>query len=127
MNYLKQSRTVMIDIDDTILLWNPEEYPHVESDLITIEEDGHQFKFLAHKKHIEFIRKLKLQGYGIVFWSAGGNEWAQRIVNKLGIQELADVIMSKPEFALDDLLDATKIIKSVVWIDPTTGKYKRNE
>lgn len=124
---LNQARTVMVDIDDTCILWEPEKYPHNEADLIILEDDGKVFKFLPHFKHIEFIRKLKLQGFALVFWSAGGNDWCERIVKLLELDGVADICMSKPEFAVDDLLDARRIIKTVLWIDPISGEYRRNE
>lgn len=126
MTYLNNSRTAMVDIDDTILLWEPDKYIHNKEDLITIEANSVSKTFLPHAKNIEFIKALKLQGYGIVFWSASGPEWCQKIVTKLGLEEVANVIMGKPELAMDDLLDAKRIIKSVIWIDPNTGEYKRN-
>lgn len=124
---VKQAKTVMVDIDDSILLWNPEKYPHNSNDIIILEHDGRMHKFLPHFNNIEFIRKLKLQGYGIIYWSAAGNDWAEKIVDILELMDTADVILSKPEFAIDDLLDARKIIKQVIWLDPVDGSYKRNE
>ena len=126
MKKIKQSRTVMVDVDESILLWSPELYPHSPNDLIVLEEGGRKHQFLPHYKNIEFIKKLKLQGYGLIFWSAGGNDWCERIVKELKLEDIADVCMSKPEFAIDDLLDAKRIIKTVLWIDPITGEFKRN-
>jgi hypothetical protein len=124
---INNARTVMVDIDDSVLLWNPELYPHSPNDIITLEEGGRLHQFIPHTKNIEFIKKLKLQGYGLIFWSAGGNDWCERIVKELKLEDIADICMSKPEFAIDDLLDAKRIIKTVLWIDPVTGEYKRNE
>lgn len=116
-----------MDIDDTTILWEPEKYPHEPEELVLIQDFNRQFPFLPHKKNIEFVNKLKLQGYGVVFWSAAGGEWAETVTKALGLEDLPDVIMSKPEFAMDDLLDAKKIIKQVIWLDPVTGEIKRNE
>lgn len=129
MSYFKlnKERTVYSDVDDTILLWNPEHYQHKPDELIYIHDEDRVHCFLPHKKHIEFLWKLKAQGYGIVIFSAAGGEWADKIVKQLGLLDLPDVVMSKPEFVIDDLLDASKIIKSVLWIDPNTGEFKRNK
>lgn len=123
---LDKERTVYCDTDDTLIAWFPENYKHTEEDLIRIESDDQIHVFMKHKKHIDFLWKLKAQGYGIVIFSAAGVNWVEKVVNKLGIQNLPDVIMSKPEFVIDDLLDAKKIIKSVIWIHPDTGDFKRN-
>lgn len=124
---IHQPRTVMVDIDDSILLWTIDGIPHSEEDIVVIEDGGRRFQFLPHFKNIEFIRRLKLQGYAIIFWSAGGNDWCERIVKRLGLEDIADICMSKPELCVDDLLDAKRILKQIVWIDPVTGEYKRNE
>lgn len=127
MNKIQQPRTVMLDVDDSIILWTPENYAHDDDELLVLEDDGKIMRFLPHYKNIEFVKTLKFQGYGIVCWSAAGVDWAERIVKALHLEEYIDVCMSKPEFAIDDLLQADRIIKSVLWIDPKTGEYKRNE
>ena len=127
MKKLEQSRTVMVDVDDSIILWFPEQYQHLPENLIIIEGNGQQIAFLPHFKNIEFIKRLKLQGYGIVIWSASGPDWCEKIVKALNIENIPDVIMGKPELSIDDLLDAKKILKQIIWIDPVTGEYKRSE
>lgn len=129
MSYFKldKDRIVVLDIDDTVILWEPENYPHEPEEIVIIQDYNRQFPFLPHKKNIEFVKKLKLQGYGVVAWSAAGGNWASIVIDKLGLQDLPDVVMSKPEFAIDDLLDAKKIIKQVIWLDPISGEFKRNE
>src|ERR1035437_11138353 len=114
---LDKDRTIYIDCDDTLIIWNPDKYIHEREDIRWIGETKF-FSVLPHKKHIDFIRKIKMQGYGIVIFSAAGVNWAEKVVKTLGIEDLPDVIMSKPEFVIDDLLDAKKIIKSVIWIHP---------
>jgi len=127
MNKIQQPRVVTVDVDDTLLMWDYHDIPHNEDELITFEDSYGQWKLLPHKKHIEFIKNLKHQGYGIVVWSAAGNDWAEEAVKMLGIEYLVDGCMSKPEFAIDDLLRANRIIKSVLWVDPKTGEFKRSE
>lgn len=122
---LDPARTAMVDIDDTIILWDIDKYKHNKEDLRWVGEDN-SFPALPHLKNIDLIKKVKMQGYGIVFWSAAGVDWVEHVIKRLGLEELPDVIMSKPEFAVDDLLDAKKIIKSVIWIEPETGEFKRN-
>jgi hypothetical protein len=124
---LNKDKVVYLDIDDSIILWSPELYPHAEEDLIWID-DGltRSFPFLPHKRNIEFVKRLKLQGYGVVAWSAAGANWASTVINKLGLQDLPDMIISKPELCIDDFLDPKRIIKSIIWLDPITGEFRRN-
>lgn len=123
---LQKEKMVFVDVDDTLITWDPEKYPHNPDDLITFTDEYGQWNLLPHKKNIEFVINLKRQGYGVVVWSAAGASWAETIVNRLGLENVADMIISKPEIAIDDLLDAKRIIKTVLWIDPVSGEFKRN-
>jgi len=124
---LNKERVVYLDCDDSAILWSPENYPHEESELVYHEDQYGKWAFLPHKKNVEFVKNLKRQGYGVVVWSAAGADWAEKVVKMLKLEGYVDVILSKPELAVDDLLDAKRIIKSIVWIDPVTGEYKRNQ
>ena len=124
---LHQGRTVCIDVDDTLILWEPGKFPnHSPADLITIEDHHQCFNFLPHYRHIEFIRKLKLQGYGIIVWSRAGGQWASKVVEKLGLEDVVDLTVGKPEFVLDDLKTQKEIIGSILYIHPDTGEFERN-
>lgn len=128
MAYLKleKERVVYCDVDDTLILWDTKIYPHEEKDLITFSDEYGIWQLLPHQANINFLINLKRQGYGIVVWSAAGASWAETVINKLGLQKIPDMILSKPELAMDDLLEPDRIIKSVVWIHPVTGDFKRN-
>jgi hypothetical protein len=120
---LKKERVVYTDCDDTLIMWEQFKDSDELYDALEIEPG---FKVYPNYKNIEFILKLKHQGYGVVIWSAAGSEWAEKVTKLLGLEEVADFVMAKPEICLDDLLDAKRIIKSVVWLDPNTGEFKRN-
>ena len=124
---LPQARVVTFDVDDTMLMWEPEKYEHTPEELLCFTDEYGQWHLLPHVNHVMFMRKLKQQGYGIVLWSAAGTDWAEKAAEMLKIEDLVDVCMSKPEFAVDDLLEAKRIIKSVIWLDPVTGDFKRSE
>jgi phosphoserine phosphatase len=123
---LKKERIVYSDVDDSLILWDYQKYPHNLEDLISFTDEYGTWSLLPHKKNIDFLINLKRQGYGIVIWSAAGGEWAEKVTKALGLENVADFVMAKPELCIDDLLDAKRIIKSIVWIDPITGEYKRN-
>ena len=76
---------------------------------------------------IRFLKNLKRQGYTIVVWSAASGSWASRVVKQLNLEQFVDITMSKPEFCVDDLLEAKKIIKQIIYIDPITGEFQRSE
>lgn len=120
MFILDKSRVVMIDVDDTICIWTPTP-EHLQQDhSFQMGTGKFQFPVTPHKFHLEFIRKLKVQGYGIVVWSAGGEEWALQAVQKLGIEDLVDIVMSKPVLLLDDM--PTTHLPRRTYFDPITGE-----
>ena len=124
---LNKDRVVYLDCDDSAILWEPEKYPHTEDQLVHYEDEYGKWAFLPHFKNIEFVKNVKRQGYGVVLWSAAGADWAEKVATLLHIEDYVDIILSKPELAVDDLLDAKRIIKSVIWIDPITGEYLREK
>ena len=124
-HFVEKERVVYIDCDDTLLMWTFDEKVTPADEIVWIEDYGRILPFVPNRKNIEFAQRLKLQGYGVVVWSAAGAAWARTVVSKLGLEDLPDVVLAKPELAMDDLLDAKKIIKSVIWLDPHTGEIKR--
>lgn len=86
MFILKSDKTLFCDVDDTLIVW---------------DEDGHTYK--PHKRHIKLIKKFHARNQPVVVWSAGGWEWAHRIVVELGLQEYVTAIMAKPAWYVDDL------------------------
>ncbi len=111
-------RTVYCDVDDTLVFWNatPEELADrgVEitcpGSLIYIEEDDTQSfapewkaLLLPHRKHIEQLRKHKMRGHKVIVWSAGGGDWAAAAVKALGLEDIVDLCLPKPDWYYDDL------------------------
>lgn len=123
---LEKERVAFFDCDDTLILWDNEKYGGPNAETVDFGDDTTYFPIIPHIRNIELLKKLKLQGYGIVIWSAAGAEWAEKVTKKLKLEEYTDFVMAKPEICVDDLLDAKRIIKSVIWLDPETGEYKRN-
>ena len=54
-------------------------------------------------KHIEFLHSLRERGYYIIVWSGNGKQWADEVVDKLGIRSLISQTMMKPLKYIDDL------------------------
>jgi len=84
MFILKSDKTLFVDVDDTLIMWK-----------------GHTYT--PHKKHIEMIKKFHARVQPVVVWSAGGWEWAERIVKELGLEPYVTAVMSKPMWWVDDV------------------------
>ena len=85
MQVIKSNKVAYCDVDKTLIMW----------------EFGD--KWHPHTAHIDLLKQFKYQGYTIIIWSAGGWEWAEKAVGLLGIQDLVDFVVNKPDWFIDDL------------------------
>jgi FMN phosphatase YigB (HAD superfamily) len=91
--------TLFSDVDETLILFGKEDHPEA----IELENNGFKMRVVPHKKHIDMIKRCKFRGHRIVVWSAGGSEWAEHVVKSLGLEDYVDLVISKPDFYIDDL------------------------
>lgn len=101
MKVIKNEQLVMIDCDDTLVMWGSEnqDYRIVN---ITDPYDGKPVTLRAHAGHIKVLKDRKARGSFIVVWSAGGYMWAEAVVKALGLEEYVDIVSSKPFMYIDD-------------------------
>lgn len=59
--------------------------------------------FYIHHEHVQKIKEFKARGHNVIVWSAGGADWAEKVVLALGISHVVDVVMPKPHWYFDDL------------------------
>lgn len=93
-------RTLYVDVDETLVLtkW-PES---LDKNTIVIDHFGHDIRVWPHLPHAEAIRQFKARGHAVVVWSAGGARWAKAVVEAMGLTDAVDVIISKPDWLIDD-------------------------
>lgn len=99
---LQSDKVVFCDIDDTIVKWNPTQ-EEINTKGVAFNNYGWQVMLVPHYAHIEQIKRHKAIGHKVIFWSAGGWEWANEVIKTLELTEYADAIMSKPSWFIDDL------------------------
>jgi hypothetical protein len=51
---------------------------------------------------IEHVKKLKQQGATLYCWSSGGAEYARNTAKELGLLDIFEVFLPKPQMLLDD-------------------------
>lgn len=83
---IRNDKTLFVDVDDTLVIWSP---------------TGHSYK--RHQGHIDLIKKFHERGQPVIVWSAGGHEWALRIVEEFELTPYVTLVMSKPAWFVDDL------------------------
>lgn len=86
MFIIRSDKTLFCDVDDTLVLWSP---------------TGASYK--PHQAHIDLIKRFHKRGQPVIVWSAGGYEWALKIVKELGLEPYVTAVMAKPMWYVDDL------------------------
>lgn len=99
---INSTKLLMCDIDNTLALWNGEDY-YPNSDCIRT------------------IKQFHKRGHTIIAWSAGGAEWATSVVLRFELQDYFSYCMSKPDWYIDDkpssefLPEANRIKDKDMW------------
>lgn len=106
--------SVVIDIDDTLLMWGKEK--NEQAIPITCPYTKETLRLVPHKRHIELLKQYKGRGYYVTVWSAGGWEWALTAVKTLNLSNFVDEVRSKPLKYVDDL-SGNEILGTRVYID----------
>lgn len=118
MKVIRATRSVFFDVDDTLVIWDWKAVNPSGVGLISIvNPDGACSELvLPHLRHIELMRRFKARGHTVVVWSQGGHEWAESVCKTLGIENLVDLVMDKPNWYVDDL-HATAWMKAPIFLD----------
>jgi hypothetical protein len=115
---MKSDRVVMVDCDDTLVMWDLSSYPDVPR--VTVNCYGYLTDLVPNEKNIKLLRKFAKLGYEIHVWSGSGWEWADAIVEVLGLGSIVQTTMTKPSYYFDDL-PCQEWMGTRIWRDPKTG------
>lgn len=115
---LNNEHSVNSDVDDTLLMWDYQSY--AEEDRITIPcpYTGVLITYGIHRPHILLLHRYKARGYSITVWSKGGAAHAESACLALGLENIVDFVMAKPEKVLDDKDDLASIVGPVIFLPP---------
>ena len=100
----KDFKVVPFDVDDTLIMHGADPN-HPDSLVINNQLDKSTsvgIYVMSHKKHIEFLKNLKVSNFYIIVWSQRGYAWAHTVVTLLGLNQFVDQILTKPSFYVDD-------------------------
>lgn len=101
-NYFKvnNGKVIAFDVDDTLVMWGFDD--DYEGPLVDIKYDGFVEKAIPNEFMIEHLKRMKRRGHRVIVWSFAGSDWAEAVVNSLGLDKYVDVIMPKLSFHMDD-------------------------
>ncbi len=109
MLYVDIDRTLIEDLDGTGTVASLG-----QEDVVLINGYPYKKKF----KNIEIVKKFGHHtGLKIIFWSAGGGQWAFDAADALGLSKYGIAFLSKPSWYLDDLENAGFFKIEGTWID----------
>ena len=126
MNVVKSHKIVMFDVDDTLVIWDWKPINPEGVGLVEIKDPVSGFKelLMPHERHITLLKQFKTRGHTVVVWSQGGWSWAETVVKSLGIEDVVDVVMSKPDWYVDDMPASAYMGKNIYKdpVDPNKDK-----
>jgi hypothetical protein len=97
---IKNETVVWVDLDNTIAMWTN---PTVDGPgKFMVEYGGRDIFLTPHRPNIDLVREYRNRGYFIIFHSANGYGHATRIIRALGLEDTADLIMTKNIKVVDD-------------------------
>ena len=112
MNRPLHEHPVCFDVDQTIIYWDPENHPDAPT-MEVVTPWGTKTTLGINTWIVERIRQHHVQGHFIIIWSHGGGSWARTVLETLGIEHMATLMISKPGIMYDDTLpnEWTTVVK----------------
>lgn len=99
------SRSVFVDCDDTLIHWpvpGSGDTFELRDDKITMDLFGTPLHVIPMEDNINTLKQFYQRGYEIVVWSLSSKQWAEQVVERLGLKDYVDFCVSKPDFYIDD-------------------------
>lgn len=121
MRVIKQNKIWQFDVDDTLIMWNPDPSPGHASYIHVIGPKGQGVSLVPNRSNIELLKKLATVGWYIRVHSGSGWQWAKTVVKALGLELFVDEVTSKPLGNTDDGPHGEGIAYNV-YLDPITGE-----
>jgi hypothetical protein len=121
---IRSEAITVIDVDETLILWNYFEHEQKDTIAITCPYDDVRYSVLPNPGNIRLLIEHSARGHYIIVWSKGGYQWANAVLDALLIKDKVNLIMSKPTTVIDDLPaskwmpDPTYIERHDTWKHP---------
>lgn len=73
---------------------------YVDVDATLIRTSG--AKQIPIVRAVEYVKRKHMEGYALYLWSRGGADYARGVAETLGIAELFQAFLPKPDVVFDD-------------------------
>ncbi len=100
MKTIASEKTVMIDVDDTLVMWD-----ECTKREINFKDpySGELLTAWVNENNVRLLKEKARRGYTVIVWSLGGYAHAAAVVKALKLQKYVDVCMTKPSCYIDDM------------------------
>jgi len=96
--------TAFFDVDDTLLMWTLPEGVEMNDDrLVSVNCNEMSDRLFPNKYNIDLLINFAKRGHNVVVWSGGGADWAEAVVEALGLNKYVKAVMNKPQYYSDDI------------------------
>ena len=118
---------VFFNVDETLVLhrW-PKELNNKEMIIMMPGETSFAYAVVPHQPHIDQLIKHYERGCKIYVWSQGGEDWAEEVIDALGLKKYVTACMTKPVWIYDDIPMANWLPDTYrVYMDPVDGHHTK--
>lgn len=98
---INSERIIPCDVDNTLILHGSSN-PLLRDVLVPCKLGDGMIKLKINEPMVRLLREEKQRGAYIIVWSRGGYQWAEDVVTALGIENIVDLVLSKPLVYFDD-------------------------
>ena len=104
---IRSHHVVCFDVDDTLINYeydvDKSEYL-IEVSVSDHDSNKHLYTQLVEpiKANIDALIQHKKKGHFIIVWTQAGHDWAEAVVEALGLDDFVDMCMDKPKWYYDD-------------------------
>lgn len=109
MNVIENELIVFIDVDGTLI--RPS-----DTGSIKLPYGSTIKSYEPIMAHVDLVKEYHNRGYWVTVWSAGGFQWAWKVVNALKLERYVNQVMSKPSKFVDDKDNLADILGTRVFI-----------
>lgn len=101
---IENEQVYMFDVDDTLIVWDDRFGQPGEGRVHVVDPyDGVSVYLRPHVRHVKLLKQMRGRGRFIVVWSQSGVQWAEAVVDALGLKDQVHLVMTKPQGYVDDL------------------------
>lgn len=102
MQVIHSTKIAYFDADQTLVFSESELKNHPQRSTLGGVRFINSVAWYLDSRHYSLLREFKARGFTIVVWSAGGSEWAEKVVRSFNLTSYVDLVIGKPDFFIDD-------------------------